>query len=195
MLLVKDILLSLGREIRQMAWIVEIYWVLTLCRAQHFICIISLNPHDDPRGEIWLSSSFTHKEPEMEEHTESMWWSQDLNPSVLVSSLPLMTTLNWFPKHGIRRWPSVQVLPSHTCNGILPPQTWVCNCEDKLCFVLLPLSHQGPNCVQPYSCLRKSKAWDMNVEVTNREMTLEIKWIDVIAQTQRQEGAKLVKII
>lgn len=60
-----------------------------MCRAQHFTCIISLNPHDDPRGEIQLLSFVAYKEPEegysklVEEHAVRTWWSQDLNLSNL----------------------------------------------------------------------------------------------------------------
>lgn len=60
-LLGKDIILSLGRETRQMVWIAKIYQVLTMCRAQRFICIISLNPNDDPKQEIQLLSTLAQK--------------------------------------------------------------------------------------------------------------------------------------
>lgn len=61
-----------------------------------------------------------------------------MNPSILAPSLSLITTLNWFPKHRIPRWPSLRVLPSLTHKSTLPPSTQVCNCKDKLCFVLAP---------------------------------------------------------
>lgn len=40
-----------------------------MCRAQHFTCIISLNPHGGPRGEIQLLSSFAYKESEKQRAT------------------------------------------------------------------------------------------------------------------------------
>lgn len=40
-----------------------------MCRAQHFTCIISLNPHGGPKGESQLLSSFAYKEPEKQRAT------------------------------------------------------------------------------------------------------------------------------
>lgn len=94
----------------------------------------------------------------MEEHTESMWWSQDLNPSVLVSSLSLITTLNWFPKHGIRRWPSVQVLPSHTCNGILAPTDLSVQLQRQAMLCLAPSISSGAELCATLFLLEKEQS-------------------------------------
>ena len=94
-----------------------------MCTAQHFECIISLNPRGDPRGEIWLFSFVACEGPEkgyspsklMQEHTARTWWSQDLNLSNLTPRFTWITTLNsLFPKYRIPRQPHRKSSPGPT---------------------------------------------------------------------------------
>lgn len=73
-------------------------------------------------------------------------------------------------------------------NSIHPylPHIQVCNHKHSYGVSYLSSSHRGLNC-SIYSCLRKRRAWNIFPEGINKEMALKTKWIDVVAQKQRQK--------